>query len=116
MSKKDDNVYLGHMLEKARKICAKSAGLDRARFDADEDLRLALLHLVQVVGEAAGRVSAQTRAAHPEILWHKITGMRHRIVHDYINVSDNVLWEVVTKDLPPLAAMLEKIVPPEAEA
>jgi uncharacterized protein with HEPN domain len=110
---RDDNVYLGHMLDTARKICAKSAGLERARFDADEDLRLALLHLVQIVGEAAGRVSAQTRAAHPEILWHKITGMRHKIVHDYMDISENALWQVVTEDLAPLVAALEKIVPPE---
>lgn len=111
---KDDRVYLGHMLDMARKVCAKSAGLTRVHFDADEDLRLALLHLVQVIGEAAGRVSTETQAAHPEIPWREVTGMRHKIVHDYMDISENVLWEVVTKDMAPLLAALEKIVPPEA--
>ena len=109
-AKRDDNVYLGHMMDTARRACAKCAGLGRAQFDADENLRLALLHLVQIIGEAARRVSAETRNAHPEIPWLEITGMRHKIVHDYMNIREDLLWEAVTKDLPPLIAMLEKIV------
>jgi uncharacterized protein with HEPN domain len=97
------------MLDTARKVCGKSGGLTRERFDADEDLRLALLHLVQVIGEAARRVSAETQAAHPEIPWREITGMRHKIVHDYMDISEGVLWEVVTKDLPRLLPDLEEI-------
>ena len=114
MSKKDDYLYLGHMLDTARKIHAKSAGLTRVHFDGDENLRLALLHLVQVIGEAAGRVSATTCAKYPEIPWREITGMRHKIVHDYMDISENVLWEVVLNDLPPLFNILEKIAPPDA--
>ncbi|MGD0094012.1 MAG: HepT-like ribonuclease domain-containing protein, partial [Planctomycetota bacterium] len=66
-AKRDDNVFLGHMLDMARKACSKCTGLRRAQFDADENLRLALFHLVQIIGEAARSVSAETRNAHPEI-------------------------------------------------
>jgi len=71
-------------------------------------LRLARAHLVQVIGEAARRGSRPTREAHPEIPWDDIVGMRGKIVHDY--VDEDVVWEVVTEDLPSLIARLERIV------
>ncbi len=107
---KDDLLYLSHMLEMARKATARTEGINRDDYDNDEDLRLALTHLVQVVGEAAGRVSPQTVAAYPEVPWREIGGMRHKIVHDYLNVDEDVVREVVTEDLPPLVATLETIV------
>jgi uncharacterized protein with HEPN domain len=110
---KDDSLYLAQMLDMARKSVAKTQGLSREVYDGNEDLRLALTYLVQIIGEAARRVSPQTCAAHPEIPWREIIGMRHRIVHDYMNVDEDILWHVVTKDLPPLIAALEKFVPPE---
>ena len=54
---KDDAVYVGHMLDVARKVLAKTDGIEKADFDADENLRLALTHLLQIIGEAATRVS-----------------------------------------------------------
>ena len=109
---RDDAVYLGHMLDMARKAAAKVRGKRRAEYDADEDLRIVVAHLVQTVGEAAARVSARTRERHPELPWKQITGIRHRIVHDYMDVDYDILWEVATKDLPELIAQLERIVPP----
>ncbi|MBI3361608.1 MAG: DUF86 domain-containing protein [Chloroflexi bacterium] len=109
----DDLLYFGHMLDMARKVVAKTKGITRADYDNDEDLRLAVTHLIQTIGEAAGRISEEGRTAHAEIPWREITGMRHKIVHDYMNVDEDVVWEVATKDLPPLTELLEKIVPPE---
>jgi uncharacterized protein with HEPN domain len=60
---KDDTVYLGHMLDQARKIVVKVQGKTRAEFDADENLRLALAHLIQTIGEAARLVSEATKDA-----------------------------------------------------
>jgi len=111
---KDDMVYLGHMLDTARNAAAKVRGKSRPEYDADENLRLALAHLVQTIGEAAAHVSPETRARHPEIPWKQIVGIRHRIVHDYMNVDFDILWEVVTRNLPGLLASLEPLVPPEA--
>jgi len=110
---KDDLLYLQHMLDMAHKAVAKTRDISRDAYDSDEDLRLALAHLVQIIGEAARRVSPQTCAAHPDIPWREIVGMRHKIVHDYMSLDEDVLWQVVTKDLSPLIARLEEIVPPE---
>jgi len=110
---KDDLVYVGHMLDMAQKGIAKLAGRERASYDQDENLRMALAHLIQVIGEAARRVDPAFQQAHPSIPWPQIIGMRHRIVHDYLHVDYDLVWEVATVHLPPLVQELEKIVPPQ---
>jgi uncharacterized protein with HEPN domain len=107
--KKDDLVYIGHMLESARDAIARIESLDRAAFFRDVNLPLALTHLIQIIGEAARRVSPEFRAAHPEISWTSIVGMRHKIVHDYIHVDFETVWETATTDLPELVKQLETI-------
>lgn len=106
---KDDRVYLGHMLDMARKAAGKIRGKSRSEYDADEDLRLALAHLIQIIGEAASQVSPPTCATHSDIPWKQITGIRHRIVHDYMHIDYDILWEVVTRDLAPLISALDSI-------
>lgn len=108
---KNDPVYLGHMLDSAEKAHAKVEGITRTEFDEDENLRLALVHLVQIIGEAAGRVSENFRNGHPEIPWLEIIRMRHKVVHDYLGVDEDIVWEVVLRDLPPLIQALQKLVP-----
>ena len=108
---KDDSVFVGHMLDAARSVVAKVQGLDRPAFDQDENLRLAVTHLIQTIGEAAARVSDQHRDAHPQIPWRQIVGMRHKIVHDYIHVNFDIVWNVATLQLPTLIAQIESIEP-----
>lgn len=107
---KDDMIYLGHMLDTAQKIATKVHGVSRQIYDDDENLRLALAHLVQVIAEAARRVSSHSQIAYAHIPWREMIGMRHKIVHDYMDVDEDVVWEVVTKDIPPLITKLEVIV------
>jgi uncharacterized protein with HEPN domain len=106
---RDDAVYVGHMLDTARKAVEKVERKSRADFDADENLRLALAHLIQIIGEAASRVSVTFCEEHAEVPWSEIIGMRHKIVHDYLGVDYDIVWEVVTADLPLLADKLERI-------
>lgn len=107
---RDDRVYLGHMLDMASKAMARVEGKDRAKFDADEDLRMILAHLLQVIGEAAARVSDVTRRAHPEVPWKKIVDMRHRLVHDYMSVDYDIVWDVTVNRLPGLVKTLRPLV------
>ena len=101
------------MLDMARKAVAKVRDLPRATYDADENLRLALIHLVQVIGEAARQVSREFTVTHPEVPWENIIGMRHKVVHDYLGVDEDIVWQVVvTGDLPKLVESLEPLVPP----
>ena len=110
---KDDLVYMGQMLEIARRAAEKVRGKTRSEFDKDENLRLALAYLLQTIGEAARRVSQAFQSDHPAIPWKAIIGMRHKVVHDYLNVDEDVVWRTATQELGPLIAALEKIVPPD---
>jgi uncharacterized protein with HEPN domain len=109
----DDLVYLGHMLDLCDRIAGRCAGLDRESYDADEDLRLALTHLIQTLGEAARKVSRHTQDTHPEIPWAEIVGMRHKIVHDYLDVDLDLVWDVASTEIPLLHGLLESVLPPE---
>jgi uncharacterized protein with HEPN domain len=113
MSHNDDAIYVGHMLDMTRRAVKAIESKTRAKYDKDDILRLGLTHLVQVIGEAARKVSVKFQREHPEIPWRKIIGMRHRIVHDYMRVDEDILWQVVTDDLPKLLPLLEKILPDE---
>jgi uncharacterized protein with HEPN domain len=104
-----DLVYVGHMLDMARKAVSKTQSISRETYDADENLRLALIHLIQTVGEAARQVSREFCNNHPEIRWADIVGMRHKVVHDYLGVDEDIVWQVVTADLPKLVASLEAL-------
>jgi len=66
-----------------------------------------------VIGEAARHVSQEFRDRHPQIPWEAIVGMRHKIVHDYLDVDEDVVWDSVTQELRPLMIELERLVPPE---
>ena len=106
---KDDLVYVRHMFDIAFTAVNKVESVSREQFDADENLRLALTHLVQTIGEAARRVSKEFQNHQPNIPWSKLIGMRHKVVHDYLHVDYDIVWDVVTRELPPLLSMLERI-------
>jgi uncharacterized protein with HEPN domain len=65
--------------------------------------------LLEIVGEAASRVPADERAKYPGIPWAQIVGLRNQLIHGYDNVDFDILWQIVTQDLPPLVAELEKV-------
>lgn len=109
MPPKENLVYIGHMLDNANKAVELIKGKTRDDFDNDEVLFLALAHLVQIIGESARRLSKQFCETHTNIPWKAIIGMRHKVVHDYMDIDANVLWDTVTKELPPLIKDLNKI-------
>ncbi len=116
MSKRSELAYFGVMLDAARRAAAKASGVTKEQFDADDTLQLALTYLVQNVGEAATKVPPDERALHPEIDWIAIAGMRHRLVHDYLNVDLEKVWHALQDDIPELIRMLSAFIPPEPPA
>ncbi|GMV99576.1 MAG: hypothetical protein AMXMBFR84_07150 [Candidatus Hydrogenedentota bacterium] len=97
------------MLETATYVAERVDGLTRAEFDANVDLRDALAYRIQNIGEAASRLSTAFRETHPNVPWKKIVGMRHRIVHDYLSVDFDLVWEVATTNVRQLAAILREL-------
>lgn len=109
MSQKDERVYIRHMIDNSNKAINFVKDISREDFDNDEKLRLALTHLLQIIGEAARRISPKFRATYSQIPWKAIVGMRSKVVHDYLNVDEDVVWATVQNDLAPLVIELEKI-------
>jgi uncharacterized protein with HEPN domain len=114
MSRHEDSVRLRHILAHAAEAADLVQGKTREDVKRTRVLELALVRLVEIVGEAASRVSQKVRRNHPQIPWVDIVGMRNRIVHGYDRVDLDVLWDTVIDDFPPLIAELEKILPPES--
>jgi uncharacterized protein with HEPN domain len=109
MSRHDDTISMRQMLDYAREARSMAQGRKRSDLDSDLMFQYALTHLVEVVGEAAGRVSLPTRDRHPKISWPDLVGMRNRLVHAYDAVDLNLLWDTVINDLPILITALEEI-------
>lgn len=110
MSQHEDLVRLRHMLASAQEARLLIHGRRRADLDTNHILELALTRLLEIVGEAANRVSQDTQQRHPEIPWRQIVGLRHRLIHGYDAVDLDILWDIIEYDLPPLIADLERIV------
>lgn len=91
MSRRDPRVRLLHMREYAQKAVAMAQGHTVADLESDEKLRLALTHLVELVGEAASQVPFDYQEQYPQIPWPKVVGMRNRLIHGYDFVDNDIL-------------------------
>ncbi len=107
----EDRIRLRHMLDHAREVLAMVDGRSRSDLDTDRQLNLALVRLLEIVGEAANRVSPDTRAHHTAIPWQDIIGLRNRLIHGYDQVDFEILWLIIRQDLVSLCEELERIVP-----
>ena len=103
----DDRWRVQHMIEAATQALDFVRGHTRSSFEASPMLRFALMRAVEVVGEAASRVSEEGRAECPAIPWAQIVGMRNRLVHAYFEINEDILWDTVQLALPPLLQQLE---------
>ena len=77
--------------------------------------RVFLLARAEVIGEEAGDVSKTFRAAHKELDWDALIGMRHRLVHDYVRIRWERVWKLLQVDLPALVVKLERLIPPDPD-
>lgn len=108
-----DDAYLLDMLLAARKILKFTAETDSSGFHADEMMQHAVMRLIQLIGEAARKISDEYRESHPEIPWAGIIGMRNRLVHEYFRIIPARVWDVVQKNIPELMDQIEPLIPPE---
>jgi uncharacterized protein with HEPN domain len=96
------------MLDAAREASQFIAGRERADLDRDRMLTLALVKEIEIIGEAASKVSDATRKRCAGIPWAGMTAMRNRLIHGYSTVDLDIVWQTATAELPPLVAALEK--------
>ncbi len=108
MENNGDVVRLKHLLDAADKALGFVKGKSRSDLDTDEKLALALVRLLEVVGEAANALSESFKQKHPDIQWRSIISTRNRLIHGYFDVDLDIVWNIITCDLP---ALLEKLRP-----
>ena len=108
----DDRVWLRHMLDAAKEAIAFAQGETREALDEDRKLLLAIIKSIEIIGEAAARVSESCKATHSQIPWPQIVGMRNRLIHAYFDIDLDRVWDTVIDDIPTLVEQLEAILPP----
>jgi len=112
---RDDAAYFLDRLIAARKIRDYIEGMSEATFRQSDLHQSAVIREIQVIGEAARLVSADSTTAHPEIEWEEIAGMRNRMVHEYFRVNLRIVWQTVQDSIPALIVQLELFVPSDNE-
>lgn len=104
-----DRNRLIHMRQAARDAVELVGDCSREDFDEEKTLQLALVRCIEILGEAAGRVSPQLRALSPELPWQQMIRMRNRLVHAYFDINLGTVWRTVKDELPPLILALDAI-------
>ena len=108
-----DDAYLLDMLLAARRARRFCEGITWEEFERSDLHQHAVFKAIEILGEAARLISAETRRAHAEIPWEQIAGMRNRLIHEYFRIDLPTVWETVRDEISPLIARIEPLVPPE---
>jgi uncharacterized protein with HEPN domain len=105
----EDRIRLNHMRDAAAEALSFVANKTRLDLDNDRKLVLALLKSIEIIGEAAAKVSPGRKAESTEVPWRDIIAMRNRLIHAYFDIDLDILWQTVTSELPPLLEDLERL-------
>ncbi|MBM4307713.1 MAG: DUF86 domain-containing protein [Deltaproteobacteria bacterium] len=108
--RKDDLIRIHHMLDAAREAISFVKGRKRSDLDTNRMLVLSLVKSIEIMGEAASKVTKESREGSPEVPWLDVIGMRNRLIHVYFDIDLDRVWDTITDDLPSVIAVLEKIV------
>jgi uncharacterized protein with HEPN domain len=108
-----DSVYLLDILKAGKLALSYLMGKTKEEFLRDTQCQDAVIRRLEVIGEAAGRVSSDTTTKYPDLPWNKMVSMRNIMIHEYDDVDLTIVWDTVQNDLPSLVALLEPLIPPE---
>lgn len=107
-----DAAHLWDMVEAARRIQKYTAGLTLDRYLKDDMVQFAVERCLEILGEAARRVSDPFRQSHPETPWQKIIPQRNVLAHEYGDIVPVLIWKTVMSHIPVLILQLEPLIPP----
>ena len=109
MSDRSDSDFVADMREAVERISAYIASLDYDDFLSDTKTQDAVIRNLEVIGEAAKKISTEIRSQHSDIPWRSMAGVRDRLIHDYFGVNIDIVWEIATNELPTVAESLNRI-------
>jgi uncharacterized protein with HEPN domain len=109
MSKREPFLLLEDIIESIQKIKIYTDGLSKDDFLKDDKTIDAVIRNFEIIGEAANRIPDDVRDKFQLVNWHKIRGFRNRIVHDYMGIDYEIVWEIIEKDLDELLNKIKEI-------
>ena len=107
--KKEDMVFIGHILEQIELIEKSTNRISREEFNLNLDIKDATIRRIEIMGEAVKNISEEFKRIHPEIEWRKIAGIRDKIIHKYFEIDWEIVWAVIQQDMKPLKEKILKI-------
>jgi uncharacterized protein with HEPN domain len=110
-----DDAYLLDILLAAKDAQEFAEGLTWDTFTGSKLHQHAIVRALEIIGEAASKISFEYRQEHPEIPWREMIGLRNRLIHDYNRIRLDIVWQVLQQELPKLIATLESLVPPKED-
>jgi uncharacterized protein with HEPN domain len=111
---KDDISRLRHILEAADEALVFIIGKERSDLECNRMLVLALVRLLEIIGEAAAGTSEELRSKYPSIAWRQMAAMRNRLIHGYFEVNLDIVWKTLTAELPPLTKQIRQVLEKES--
>ncbi len=102
-----DNIRLQHILEEAHEACKFIKGYSYEDFIKEGKTVRAIIRSVEVIGEAASKISKGFKDDHPEVPWNKIIGMRNHLIHVYFDIDYKTVWQTIQKDIPDLILVIK---------
>ncbi len=109
MSERGDPESLTDILEAIRRIESYVAGMELREFLADTKTQDAVIRNLEIIGEATKNLSRDVRLAHPEVPWTNMSRIRDRLIHHYFGIDVEIVWQVVSVDLPTVALEVERV-------
>lgn len=109
MSEREWRFYLDDMIDFAEKVLAYTAGLDQPGFVSSGLTYDATARNLELLGEAASRIPAEIRESASEIPWRQIIATRNRLIHAYLGIDNDILWNIIEQDIPLLLPQLKNL-------
>lgn len=110
---KDDRIYIDHILQSIEKINSYLGSIDYQTFSADFMKQDAVIRQLEIIGEAAKRISVNLRVLNPQVPWSDMAGMRDILIHDYIDVDIDIVWKTASESINELQKLLQSLAWPE---
>ena len=106
---REHRLFLEDMLQACEKVIRYAQGLTQEQFVANEQAFDAVMRNLEIIGEACKHVPPEVRTQHPSVDWRRIAGLRDVVIHEYFGVDIEIVWDVVTREVPALLEQLKRM-------